>query len=341
MIKNAVSLEELMSDLKNKIYKPVYFFTGDESYYIDKITEYIMSTILSEAEKSFNQTVIYGKDSDAATVLNAARRFPMMSNQQVVILKEAQEMRNFDDLVHYIENPLKSTILVINYKYNNIKGLDKRKKIYKSIEQNAVVFESIKLYDDKIPAWISNYLKKRKIKIEPKAAVLLSEFLGNDLSKIVNELDKLIIMSGDNNLVIDSQEIEKNIGISKEYNHYELQNALSRKDILKANRIINYFAENQKNNHITQTITSLFYFFSKVLVLHCINDKSRKNIVASLKINPYFTGEYELAAKAYPIGKVVRIISLLREYDVKSKGFGNVSTSAGDLLKELTFKILH
>lgn len=341
MVRKAVSLDELMTDLKNKIYKPIYFFTGDEPYYIDKVTEYIMGTVLTEAEKSFNQTVIYGKDSDAATVLNATRRFPMMSNQQLVILKEAQELRNFDDLVHYIENPLKSTILVINYKYSNIKGLDKRKKIYKSIEQNAVVFESIKLYDDKIPVWISNYLKKRNIKIEAKAAVLLSEYLGNDLSKIVNELEKLVIISGDNTLIIDSQLIEKNIGISKEYNHYELQNALSRRDIVKANRIINYFAENQKNNNIAQTITSLFYFFSKVLVFHCINDKSRKNIAASLKINPYFVGEYETAAKAYPVGKVVRIISLLREYDVKSKGFGNVSTTAGDLLKEMTYKILH
>ncbi len=338
MIKKTVSLEELMTDLKNKIYKPVYFFTGDEPYYIDKVTDFIMNNVLTEAEKSFNQTVIYGKDSEAATVINAARRFPMMANQQVVILKEAQELKNFEDLIFYIENPLKSTILVINYKY---KSLDKRKKAYKSIEQNATVFESDKLYDDKIPTWIANYLNKKNFKIEPKAAVLLSEFLGNDLSKIANELDKLIIISGDNKEIINSQLIEKNIGISKEYNHFELQNALVRKDIFKANQIINYFAGNQKNNHITQTISNLFYFFSKLLVLHSLKDKSRKNIAASLKINPYFVGEYEHAANAFPVGKVVQIISLLRDYDVKSKGFGNVSTSAGDLLKELIFKILH
>jgi DNA polymerase III subunit delta len=338
MINKTISLDELMSDLKNKIYKPVYFFTGDEPYYIDKVTDYIMCNVLTEAEKSFNQTVIYGKDNEAADVLNAARRFPMMSNQQVVVLKEAQELKNFENLIHYIENPLKSTILVINYKY---KSLDKRKKIYKSIEQNAVVFESEKFYNDKIPTWIANYLNKKNFKIEPKAAVLLSEFLGNDLSKIANELEKLIITSGDNSHVINSQFIEKNIGISKEYNNFELQNAISRKDILKANRIINYFAGNQKNNHITQTITNLFYFFSKVLVLHSIKDKSRKNVAAILKINLFFVGEYEIAAKSYPVGKVVQIISLLREYDVKSKGFGNVSASAGDLLKELIFKILH
>jgi DNA polymerase III subunit delta len=338
MIKNKVSLEELLNDLKNKIYKPVYFFTGEESYYIDKITDYIMDNVLTENEKAFNQTVIYGKDGDASLVLNAVRRFPMMSNQQLVILKEGQELKNFEDLIYYIENPLKSTILVINYKY---KSLDKRKKIYKSIEQNAVIFESEKFYEEKIPNWIATYLSKRNYKIEAKAAVLLTEFLGNDLSKLSNELDKLIITISDNNQVITSQLIEKNIGISKEYNNFELQNALTRKDVLKANRIINYFAGNQKNNHITQTITNLYYFFSKVLVYHNLNDKSRKNVAVALKINPYFAGEYELAAKNISQEKLVQIISLLREYDMKSKGFGNVSASPGDLLKELIFKILH
>jgi DNA polymerase-3 subunit delta len=212
MIKKTISLEDLMTDLKNKIYKPVYFLTGDEPYYIDKVTDYIMNTVLTEAEKAFNQTVIYGKDSEAATVINAARRFPMMANQQLVILKEGQELKNFEDLIYYIENPLKSTILVINYKY---KSLDKRKKIYKSLEQHATIFESDRLYDDKIPTWIANYLHKKNYKIEPKAAVLMSEFIGNDLSKLSNELDKLIIIAGDTKTIINSQLIENNIGISK------------------------------------------------------------------------------------------------------------------------------
>ena len=335
--KSGTSLESLMKDLQNRIYKPVYFFTGDEAYYIDKLTDYMLDTIIPEAEKAFNQTIIYGKDSDAAVVLNSVRKYPMMSNQQLVVLKEAQELNSFDKLSNYIENPLKSTILVINYKYNS---LDKRKKIYKSIEQNAVVFESENIYEEKIPNWITNYLNKRDYKIEPKAACLLTEFLGNDLSKIANELDKLIIIS-DNSKLITLQLIELNIGISKDYNNFELQNALGKKDVLKANRICNYFAENQKNIHITQTITNLYFFYSKLLVYHSLEDKSKRNIALNLKINPYFTAEYELAGKNYPLGKVVKIISLLREYDIKSKGYGNVSATAGDLLKELIFKILH
>jgi len=338
MEQQKINLEKLIGDLKKKIYYPVYFFCGEESYYIDRITDYMMETIIPETEKSFNQIVIYGKDCDASVVINVARKYPMMANLQLVILKEAQELKNFEDLIHYIENPLKSTILVINYKY---KSLDKRKKIYKSLEKNAVIFESEKLYEEKIPTWIANYLNRKNYKIEPKAAVLLTEFLGNDLSKVVNELDKLIIILGNKSQIITSQLIEKNIGISKEYNNYELQSALARKEILKANRIINYFAGNQKNNHISQTLASLFFFFSKVLIFHSLNNKSKQNVSSSLKINPYFVREYEIAASNYSQAKVTQIISLLREYDVKSKGYGNVSSTAGDLLKELIFKIIH
>ena len=337
MAKNNVSLEKVMSDLKSKIYHPVYFFTGDEPYYIDRLTEYMMENVIAESEKAFNQSVIYGKDGDSSTVLNAVRRYPMMAAYQLVVLKEAQELKNFEDLVHYIDKPLKSTLFVINYKY---KSLDKRKKIYKVIEQNAVVYESEKFYEDKIPGWISRYLAKRNYSAEPKAALLLTEFLGNDLSKISNELDKLIITAGDSR-IITSGLIEQNIGISKDYNNFELQNALSRNDILKANLIINFFAENQKNNHITQTITNLYYFFSKILIYHTIPDKSSKNIASQLKINPFFVKEYEIAARNYSYARVVQIVSYLREYDLKSKGFGNVSASPGDLLKELMFKILH
>jgi DNA polymerase-3 subunit delta len=335
---NSISIEQLFKDLQNKIYHPIYFLCGDEPYYIDKITEYILKSVLTEAEKAFNQTVIYGKDADASAVTNIARRFPMMANYQLVVLKEAQEVKNFDDLIHYVENPLKSTLLVINYKY---KSLDKRKKIYKSLQENAIVYESRKLYENKIPEWISSNLAKRKYKIEPKAAMLLTEFLGNDLSRISNELDKLVIVLNDSSKVITSQDVEKNIGISKEYNNFELQNALTSRDVLKANQIINYFADNQKNNNIVQTLLILYLFFSKILVYHGLQDKSRNNISASLKIPPFFVSDYELAARNYSGSKVIQIISLLREYDAKSKGFGNVSAGAGELLKELIFKILH
>ena len=337
-VQNNISIEQLLKDLKNKIFHPVYFLSGDEPYYIDKITEYIMQNVLTEAEKSFNQTVIYGKDGDAMAVINNARRFPMMANYQLVIVKEAQELKNFEDLVYYIKNPLKSTLLVINYKY---KSLDKRKSVYKALQENAVFYESKKLYENKIPEWITNNLAKRKYKIEPKAAFLLTEFLGNDLSRISNELDKLVIVLADNNKMITSQDIERNIGISKEYNNFELQNALGVKDILKANQIINYFADNQKNNPITVTLSILYLYFSRILIYHSLSDKSKNNVAARLKISPFFTSGYELAARNYNASKVIQIISDLREYDLKSKGFGNVSAGAGELLKELIFKILH
>jgi len=337
-VQNTISVEQLFKDLKNKIYHPIYFLCGDEPYYPDKITEYIMQNVLAEAEKAFNQTVIYGKDADALAVTNIARRFPMMANYQLVILKEAQELKNIDDLIHYVKSPLKSTILVINYKY---KSLDKRKAIYKALLENAVIYESKKLYENKIPEWITNNLAKKKYRIEPKAAILLTEFLGNDLSRITNELDKLVIVLADNSKIITSQDIERNIGISKEYNNFELQNALGTKNVLKANQIINYFAENQKNNNIAVTLSMLYLFFSRLLIYHSLPDKARNNVSASLKIPLFFVQEYESAARNYNPSKLIQIVSLLREYDTKSKGFGNVSAGAGELLKELIFKILH
>ena len=338
MLRSAQSYEQIINDLKNKIYHPVYFLTGDEPYYIDKITDYAAGNILSPEEKSFNQTILYGRDADAAKIINTAKRFPMMANQQLVIVKEAQEVKDFDVLVNYVENPLKSTILILNYKYKN---LDKRFKLYKALRENAIIMESKRLYDDKVPSWIASHLKSKDYQIEPKAAVLLTEFLGNDLSKIANETEKLMLTLPEGMKIITANHIEKNIGISKEYNNFELQNALVSRNAVKANRIIRYFADNQKNHHISATITSLYFFFSKLLTYHFLKDRSRQNVAASLKINPYFVREYETAARIYKTKKVVMIISLLREYDLKSKGFGNVSTQPGDLLKELIYKILH
>ena len=297
-----------------------------------------MKNVLTEEEKSFNQTVLYGKDTTVANVINTAKRFPMMASHQVVILKEAQELSDFADLIHYVEHPQKSTILVLNYKYKN---LDKRKKLYKSLQQNAVIYESKKLYDDKIPGWIADYLKEKNYRIEPKAAMLLNEFLGNELSKIENELKKLLITLPEGMNIITAGHIERNIGISKEYNNFELQKALIKKDVVKANRIINYFANNQKNHHIAQTITHLYFFFSKLLILQALTNKSKQNIAAAIGVHPYFVPEYEMAARTFPSGKIVRIISLLRDYDMKTKGYPYNSISTGDLLKEMIFKILH
>ncbi len=338
MQKTEISFEQIIRDLKNKIYHPVYFLSGDEPYYIDKISDFILETVLSEEEKSFNQTILYGKDSDAATITNVAKRFPMMANQQVVVVREAQETKSFEDLLYYIEKPLKSTILVLCYKY---KKLDKRKKVFKVIQQNTLFYESKKLYPDKIPGWIAALLKSKSYSIEPKAAVLLSEFLGNDLQKVENELDKLILTLPENMRIITSDHIEKNIGISKDYNIFEFQNALITRDVVKANRIVQYFANNQKNHHITQIITNLYFYFSKILIYHVLKDKSRQNVASHLKISPFFVSDYEKAARTYSQSKIIRVISYLREYDMKSKGYGNVSTDAEGLLKELSFKILH
>ncbi len=334
-----MSFEQIISDLKNKIYKPVYFLSGDEPYFIDLITKYIHENVLSDAEKSFNQTVMYGKEAEIHTVIDTAKRFPMMANHQVVIVKEAQNIKNIDDLIHYVNAPLKSTLLVINYKY---KTLDKRKKLYKAINENGVLYESKKLYDNEVPAWINGYLKNKNRSIDPNAGMLLTEYLGNDLSKIANELEKLIITLPDGEFNITTSHIERNIGISKDYNNFELHKALTQKNVLKANRIVNYFGHNPKDNPFTLTISTLYYFYSKVLTYHFIKDKrDRRNVAATLKVNPYFVGDYEKAARNYNPKKTVEVIGLLREYDLKSKGFNNVSTSHGELLKELVYKILH
>lgn len=330
--------DELLKDLKNKIYHPIYFLMGDETYYIDLITDYIAKHLLTDAEKTFNQLVLYGKDTDAATVINACRRFPMMANYQVVILKEAQEMKKIEELAIYAEKPLKSTILVINYKYET---LDKRTKLYKVLNNSAVILEAKRLYDNQVPEWITGYLKKQSIAIDAGAAALLTEFLGNDLSKIAHELDKLLIVLPEGTKTINADHIEKNIGVSKEYNNFELTKALGLKNVLKSNKIIDYFSKNPKASPFQVTMQVLFSYFSKLLLYHFLEDKSKANVASKLGINPFFVGEYEQAAKKYTPAKLVAIISYLREYDMKSKGVGNASAPEGELLQELVYKILH
>ena len=333
-----MTYNEILSDLKKKIYHPVYFLTGEEPFYIDKITDYIEKNVLTYQEKTFNQMMFYGKDTDIGTIINTAKRFPMMANYQVVIVKEAQNIKKIEDLIYYIEKPLKSTILVINYKY---KVLDKRTKLYKSLNKNSIFFNSGKIYEDKIPGWIQNYLKERAYSIEPGVGLVLTDFLGNDLSKIVNELEKLIIVLPKGETMITADLVEQNIGISKEFNNLEFNKALGRKDVLKANRIANYFCKNPNHNPFTLTVSSLYYFFSKVLAYHFVKDKSRGNLASKLKINPFFISEYQAAARLYPVSKLAQIIALVRKYDLKSKGMGNVSMSDCELLKELTYQILH
>ena len=334
----AVTYEEIISDLRNRIFKPVYFLAGEEPYYIDLITEYIQEKVLPEDEKAFNQIILYGDDTNIAAIIDTARRFPMMSSHQVLIIKEAQSLKKIEDLVVYLEKPLLSTILVFSYKY---KTIDKRTKLYKTLESHGVYFESARIRDYLIPAWIERYLMVKDIKTDPSASAMLTEYLGTDLHKIVNELDKLIITLPAGKPVITTSLIEKNIGISKDYNNFELQKAIGEKNILKANMIVHYFANNPKDNPITLSVASLFGFFSKLLTFHYLTDKSRNNVAAALKVNPFFVKEYENSATKYNVSKTVQIISLLRTYDMKSKGFNDPGTDPGDLLKELVFRILH
>jgi DNA polymerase-3 subunit delta len=334
----AVTHEEIISDLKNRIFKPVYFLAGEEPYYIDLITDYIQDKVLPEDEKAFNQIVLYADDTNIAAIIDTARRFPMMASHQVLIIREAQTLKKLDDLAIYLEKPLLSTILVFSYKY---KTLDKRTKLYKILDTHGVYFESPRIRDYLIPAWIERYLMIKGIKTDPSASALLTEYLGTDLHKIVNELEKLIITLPAGKPFITTALIEKNIGISKDYNNFELQKAIGEKNILKANMIVHYFADNPKDNPITLSIASLFSFFSKLLTFHYLTDKSRNNAAAVLKVNPFFIKEYENSALRYDVSKTVQIISLLRTYDMKSKGYGDPGTEQGELLKEMVFRILH
>jgi len=332
------SFDSIIANLKAKKYHPLYFLAGEESYYIDLISDYIQANVLNETEKTFNQTILYGKDTSVAQVMDAAKRFPMMSAYQVVILKEAQEMEKIDDLIHYIEHPQATTILVIAHKH---KLPDKRKTVFKTLRKNAVYFESKKLYDNQLPAWIIQQVKSRSYEIDTKGAALLAEFLGSDLSKIAKEIDKLILTLGDGVRKISPAHIERNIGISKDYNNFELQKALGRKDVLKANRIIQYFASNQKDHPVVLTIISMYFFFSKLLIYYWIKDKSKNNLVSVMKVPPFAVRDYQEAAQRYTPNQVISIISMLREYDMKSKGYKGQVIPPGDLLKELTYKILH
>jgi DNA polymerase-3 subunit delta len=330
--------EEIISDLKKRIFKPVYFLSGDEPYYIDIITDFIADKVLSEEEKAFNQVIIYGEETSINSIIEISRRFPMMASHQVVIIKEAQALKKIEDLAVYLEKPLHSTILVINYKY---KFLDKRTRFCKDLDTLGVYFESVKLRDYQITPWIERYLFTKGYKINPDASVLLTEFLGTDLHKIVNELDKLLITVNAGTTVITSSLIEKNIGISKDYNNFELQKATGEKDILKSNMIVKYFSENPGDNPVNLTIASLFSLFTKILTYHYLPDKSKNNVASFLKIHPYFVKDYEIAARKYNSLKTIQIIELLRTYDLKTKGIGDAGTEPGELLKELVYKILH
>ena len=329
---------KIIQDIKSGNIKPIYFLMGEEPYYIDRLTEYIEHNILTEDEKSFNQMLIYGRDTTIEEVISNAKRYPMMAERQVVVVKEAQDLsRTIDNLESYVENPQPTTVLVIAYKY---KTLDKRKKLVKLLAKHGVVFESKKLYDNQVGEWIKRVLQGKKLNIEPKAVAMFVDFLGTDLSKIANEINKLSIILPEGSTITPAI-IEENIGFSKDFNPFELRKAIGERNQFKAYQIANYFAENQKENPNVLTIGLVFGFFSQLLQYHGLKDKNPRNAATVLKVNPYFVKDYDVALKNYPMKKVSSIVATLRNVDVKSKGVGANNLPPGDLLKEMLVAIFN
>lgn len=329
---------QITKDIKAGNLKPIYFLMGEEPYYIDKLTEFIEENVLQEHERDFNQTILYGRDVTIEDVIGSAKRFPMMADRQVIIVREAQELsRTIDKLEAYAENPQPTTVLVFAYKY---KILDKRKKITKLLDKVGVVYESKKLYENQVGDWIKRVLAAHGYGIEPKAAAILVEFLGTDLSKINNELEKLKIILPKGHILTPS-DIEENIGFSKDFNNFELRKAIGEKNQVKAYQIIDYFSQNPKDNPLVVTTGLVFGFFSQLLQYHGLKDKSQMNVAKVLKVNPFFVKDFEVAFRNYPMKKVSTIVSALRTLDVKSKGVGAASTSQHDLLKELLITIFN
>ena len=338
MAKQETTYEQILTDLRKKEYSPIYFLMGEEPYYIDVISDFIQKNVLDDTGKEFDMSVLYGKDVDISTVINAAKRYPMMGAYQVLIIKEAQLIKDWDNFVHYLSNPLKSTILVLCYKYGTP---DKRKKWFQEVMKVATVYESAKLRDYEVCSWITKYCKAKNVAIDDKATAMIAEFLGTDLSKLVNELDKLVLTKPADMPRITPELVEKNIGISKDFNVFELQAALINKDVLKANRIVRYFAENKKANPMVMVLSQLFKFFSDLMLYHYLPDKNQGAVASELKINPYFVKDYQKASQSFGAWKTMNIITFIRETDARYKGIDNPSTDEGDLMKELIFKILH
>ena len=338
MAKDA-SYEEIVRDVKAGRFAPVYFLMGEEDYYIDRIADFIQQQALTEDEKEFNLTVLFGADTDMAAVINAAKRYPMMAERQVVVIKEAQGIKNLDLLSYYLQKPLLSTVLVFCYKHGS---LDRRKKIAAEIEKVGVMFESKRLKDFQLPGFISSYLKRQKVEIEPKATEMMAEFIGADLNRMASELDKLVITLGQGRRIITPEHIERCIGISKDFNNFELRSALIERDVLKANRIVSYFESNPRNNPLVVTLSVLFSFYANLMLAYYAPDRSDRGVADYLGLRSAWAAkDYVTAMRRFTARKVMEIISAIRECDAKAKGVGNSSATDGELLRELVFFILH
>lgn len=327
----------IIKDIEAGKLEPIYFLHGEEGYFIDAITAAIAEKSLEAHERDFNQSILYGKDTDALSLISEARSYPMMAERRLVILKEAQDFKGMEDMLPYFEAPSPQTILVINYKY---KTFDARKKSLKACAQNGLVFKSEKVPEYKLPDWIAGFAQRTGYSITPKASMLLAEFLGNDISRVVNELEKLEILV-EKGSTINEVHIEENIGISKDYNVFELVNAVSTGDISKANKIVDYFDHNPKATSIIVVISSLFGHFSRLMKIHFLDNKNREAVAAAVGVPPFVAGQLMGSAKLYPPKKIAANIAVLHEYDLKSKGVDNSSFSEGQLMKELIYRLMH
>lgn len=364
-----LTFDQILKNIRNKVYSPVYFLMGEEPFFIDVIADYLEKQVLSESEKEFNLSILYGKETDIPAILGVSKRYPMMASHHLVIVREAQNVRNIElkeketpreiqvkplnennkgkeksqaefeneILIKYFENPLKSTILVFCYKYKTIDG---RRKVAKTILQNGVLFESKRIYENQLPGWIETYINRKNYRIEPKATYMLAAHLGTDLAKITNEVQKLFI-SLQPGSVITPDIIENNIGISKDFNIFELQDALGTLNKEKAYRIAKYFGDNQKANPMIMTLSMLYLFFQKLMLYHYTQDKTENGLKEALGINAFYVKNYQKAARNFSPERIEHIFGILRDFDLKIKGLGNRSADAGQLLTEMTFKILH
>lgn len=335
-----VSFENIMSDIKARNFSPIYILMGEESYYIDKICDALMESVLPEEEREFNQFVVFGSDVTAAQVADLARELPMMSQYKVIVVKEAQNLKKLDELEKYLEHPSPQTVLVFCHKNGSV---DKRKKFVSRAQTVGVVFESAKLSEKALPGFIENYLKIRRLTIDPKTAIVIAESIGQDLNRLASELDKLCLALPENDRRVTAELVEECIGVSKEYNSYELRNAIINKDAMKVNRIVNFFDKNPKSGGIYVILPSLFSYFQTLMVAWYAPDRSSAKALAEhLELRAEWAArDYISGMRNYSAMKTMQIISKLREIDEKSKGLDSPNTSTGDLMRELVFFILH
>lgn len=336
----AITYESIMKDLKAGNYKPVYYLHGEESYYIDKIADYIAEHALQPEERDFNQTVLFGNDATASQIADTCRRYPMMAERQVVIVKEAQNLKNTEALEKYLKTPLSSTVLVICHKNGKIDG--RKREFVKTIQQAGVLFESAKLREKDLPAFIEGYLKRNNTSIDPKSTQLIADAIGADLSRLVSELDKVLVSLPEQNKRITPQVVEDQIGVSKDFNGFEFKDAIVNRNIYKANQIMNYFDKNPKAGSIYSFLPLIFNYFQNLMLAYYSPKKSQEGVAEWLELkSPWAAKDYMTGMKNYSGLKVMQIISEIRQFDAKSKGLDNPNTPPGELMKELVFYILH